>query len=122
RKGMSMMGSDQDDVLLVPWTSAMVRLSRDNAFRSFNIQAANADAVPDVQSQITDLLRQRHRITDGREDDFIVRTQEEISETATQTSRVMTMLLASIAGVSLLVGGIGIMNIMLVSVTERTRE
>jgi putative ABC transport system permease protein len=76
----------------------------------------------DVQNQISELLRQRHRIAEGQDDDFIVRTQEEISETATATSRIMTVLLGSIAGVSLLVGGIGIMNIMLVSVTERTRE
>jgi putative ABC transport system permease protein len=76
----------------------------------------------DVQQQISELLRQRHKITPEKEDDFLVRTQREISETATETSRVMTILLASIAGVSLLVGGIGIMNIMLVSVTERTRE
>jgi putative ABC transport system permease protein len=68
------------------------------------------------------VLRQRHRIGPGREDDFLVRTQQELSETATETSKVMTMLLGSVAGVSLLVGGIGIMNIMLVSVTERTRE
>jgi putative ABC transport system permease protein len=121
-KGMSMMGSDQDDVVLVPYTTAMVRLSSSTSFRSFNLQAASPKLVPDVRNQVTELLRQRHRITDGREDDFIIRTQEEISETATETSRVMTMLLGSIAGVSLLVGGIGIMNIMLVSVTERTRE
>jgi putative ABC transport system permease protein len=78
--------------------------------------------VPDVQDQITQILRQRHRIAADREDDFLVRTQQEISDTATETSRTMTWLLLSIACVSLLVGGIGIMNIMLVSVTERTRE
>jgi len=121
-KGMSMMGSDQDDVILVPYTSAMVRLMGGTTFRSFNVQAASAKRLPDVQEQITSLLRQRHRIGPGRDDDFIVRTQQEITETATATSKVMTMLLGAIAGVSLLVGGIGIMNIMLVSVTERTRE
>ena len=121
-KGMSMTGSDQDDIVLVPYTSAMVRLSGGTTFRSFNVQGVSAKLLPDIQSQIIDLLRQRHRITDGREDDFIVRTQEEISDMATQTSRTMTVLLGAIAGVSLLVGGIGIMNIMLVSVTERTRE
>jgi putative ABC transport system permease protein len=121
-KGMSMMGSDQDDVILVPYTSAMVRLSGGTTFRSFNVQAADASMLADVQNQISELLRQRHRILEGGDDDFIVRTQEEISETATATSRIMTWLLGSIAGVSLLVGGIGIMNIMLVSVTERTRE
>ena len=121
-KGMSMTGSDQDDVVLVPYTSAMVRLSGGTTFRSFNVQAATPKLLPDVQNQIIEMLRQRHRITDGREDDFIVRTQEEISDMATQTSKTMTVLLGAIAGVSLLVGGIGIMNIMLVSVTERTRE
>ncbi|MGD0536170.1 MAG: ABC transporter permease [Verrucomicrobiota bacterium] len=121
-KGMSMMGSDQDDVVLVPYTSAMKRLTGATIFRSLNVQAANPDVVPDVQTQITSLLHQRHRIGDGKDDDFLVRTQQEISDMATATSKVMTMLLGSVAGVSLLVGGIGIMNIMLVSVTERTRE
>jgi putative ABC transport system permease protein len=121
-KGMNMMGSDQDDVILIPYTSAMKRLTGDTSFRSLTVQAASPAMMPDVQRQITELLRQRHRIMEGREDDFLVRTQQEISDTATETSRVMTALLGSIAGVSLLVGGIGIMNIMLVSVTERTRE
>lgn len=121
-KGMSMMGSDQDDVVLVPYTSAMVRLTGGTSFRSFTVQAASSELVSDVQTQITELLRQRHRISEGMDDDFIVRTQEEISETATATSRIMTWLLGSVAMVSLVVGGIGIMNIMLVSVTERTRE
>ena len=122
-KGMSMSGStDQDDLLLVPYTSAMKRLTGATTFRSFSVQAATADLMPDVQGEIIQLLRQRHRIIEGREDDFIVRTQQEISEAATATSRIMTVLLGAIASVSLLVGGIGIMNIMLVSVTERTRE
>jgi putative ABC transport system permease protein len=121
-KGMSMMGSDQDDVVLVPYTSAMVRLTGATTFRSFTVQAASDKQLPVVQEQITELLRQRHRIGPGRDDDFLVRTQQEISEMATATSRIMTVLLGAIAGVSLLVGGIGIMNIMLVSVTERTRE
>jgi putative ABC transport system permease protein len=121
-KGMSMMGSDQDDILLVPYTSAMVRLSSATTFRSFSVQAGEADLVTNAQDQIVELLRQRHKIGPGRDDDFIVRTQQEISQMATATSRIMTVLLGAIAGVSLLVGGIGIMNIMLVSVTERTRE
>jgi putative ABC transport system permease protein len=121
-KGMSMMGSDQDDIILLPYTSVMKRLTGDTTFRSFNVQAESPALMADVQNQITELLRQRHKIGPNREDDFLVRTQQEISDTATETSRVMTMLLGSIAGVSLLVGGIGIMNIMLVSVTERTRE
>jgi putative ABC transport system permease protein len=121
-KGMNMMGSDQDDILLVPYTSAMKRLSGGTSFRSLNVQAESATRVAEVQEQITNLLRQRHRIGEGRDDDFLVRTQQEISEMATSTSRIMTVLLGAIASVSLLVGGIGIMNIMLVSVTERTRE
>jgi putative ABC transport system permease protein len=122
-KGMSMSGStDQDDLLLVPFTSAMKRLTGATTFRSFSVQAASAELMPAVQQEITELLRQRHRIGPGRDDDFIVRTQQEISEAATATSRIMTILLAAIASVSLIVGGIGIMNIMLVSVTERTRE
>jgi putative ABC transport system permease protein len=121
-KGMTMMGSDQDDILLVPYTSAMKRLSGGTSFRSLNVQAESAGRVAEVQEQITNLLRQRHRIVEGRDDDFLVRTQQEISEMATSTSRIMTVLLGAIASVSLLVGGIGIMNILLVSVTERTRE
>jgi putative ABC transport system permease protein len=121
-KGVGGMGNDQDDIILVPYTSAMKRLSGGTSFRSFVVQAASPQEVPEVSEAITELLRQRHRIQEGRDDDFIIRTQQEIAETATATSKVMTMLLGSIAGVSLLVGGIGIMNIMLVSVTERTRE
>jgi len=121
-KGAGFRGEDQDDVLLVPYTSAMKRLSGATAFFMLQVQAASADVVPEVSAQITELLRQRHRIPDDKEDDFNIRTQQELSDTATETSKVMTMLLGSIAGVSLLVGGIGIMNIMLVSVTERTRE
>jgi putative ABC transport system permease protein len=121
-KGSSMFGSDQDDVLLVPYTSAMRRLSGDTMFRSIIVQAMSPQSVPHVQEQITDLLRQRHRITENREDDFIIRTQQEISDFATDQAETMTYLLAAVASVSLLVGGIGIMNIMLVSVTERTRE
>jgi len=120
--GMGLGSQDQDDIIFVPYTSAMKRLTGDTTFRSFSIQAASPAAMDDVQQQVTELLRQKHKIGPGKEDDFVVRTQREISETATETSRVMTMLLGSIAGVSLLVGGIGIMNIMLVSVTERTRE
>ena len=121
-KGMSMMGSDQDDVVLVPWTSAMVRLTGADSFRAITVQAESAEQVDQVMEDLTALLRQRHRIRDGAEDDFHVRSQQEIMEMATSTAKTMTILLGAIAGVSLLVGGIGIMNIMLVSVTERTRE
>jgi len=121
-KGMSMMGTDQDDVVLVPWSSAMVRLTGTTSFRSITVQAESAEQVGTVMEELTSLLRQRHRIRDGAEDDFHVRSQQEIMEMATSTAKTMTILLGAIAGVSLLVGGIGIMNIMLVSVTERTRE
>ena len=121
-KGLSVMGSDQDDVVLVPYTSSMKRLGGGTMLRSISAQAANEKELANVQEEITELLRQRHRIQPGRDDDFTVRTQQEIAEAATATSKVMTVLLAAIASVSLLVGGIGIMNIMLVSVTERTRE
>ncbi len=121
-KGMNMMGSDQDDIVLVPFSSALKRLAGGTSFRSISVQASDAKLVPGVQHDLDDLLRQRHKIQDGRDPDFLIRTQQEISNVATSTSRVLTVLLGSVAGVSLVVGGIGIMNIMLVSVTERTRE
>ena len=121
-KGLSVMGSDQDDVVIVPYTSSMKRLGGGTMLRSISAQAASEKELANVQQEVVDLLRQRHRIQPGRDDDFTVRTQQEIAEAATATSKVMTVLLAAIASVSLLVGGIGIMNIMLVSVTERTRE
>ena len=121
-KGMSMMGSDQDDVVLVPWSSALVRLTGTDSFRSITVQAESAEQVEQVMEDIGALLRQRHRLREGAEDDFHVHSQQEIMEMATSTAKTMTILLGAIAGVSLLVGGIGIMNIMLVSVTERTRE
>ena len=117
-----MMGSDQDDAVIIPYTSAMKRLFGMTTLRTINVQTATASQLKPVQDQITSLLRQRHRIMPGRDDDFMVRTQQEIAEAATATARVMSVLLAGIAAVSLVVGGIGIMNIMLVSVTERTRE
>jgi len=121
-KGLSVMGSDQDDVVIVPYTSAMKRLFGGSNLRGITAQASSAKALSTAQEEITDLLRQRHRITPGHDDDFTVRTQEEIAEAANSASQTMRLLLAGIACVSLLVGGIGIMNIMLVSVTERTRE
>jgi putative ABC transport system permease protein len=122
RKGSMPWGGDQDDVILVPFTSAMKRLTGQTTFRFFYVQAEAANRIPEVQTQISELLRQRHRIAADKDDDFMVQTQQEISDRVTATSRIMTVLLGSIASVSLLVGGIGIMNIMLVSVTERTRE
>ncbi|OHE75943.1 MAG: multidrug ABC transporter substrate-binding protein [Verrucomicrobia bacterium GWF2_62_7] len=121
-KGLSVMGSDQDDVIIVPYTSAMKRILGATTLRSIMVQAADATQLPVVQQQLTELLRQRHRIQPGRDDDFTVRGQQDIAEMATAQSKTMTVLLGAIASVSLIVGGIGIMNIMLVSVTERTRE
>ncbi len=121
-KGLSPQGTDQDDIVIMPYTSAMKRVVGGTTLRGINVQVATPNDLAPAQQQITALLRQRHNIRPGRDDDFTVRNQQEIAETATATSRVMTALLGSIAGVSLIVGGIGIMNIMLVSVTERTRE
>src|SRR5437773_3832529 len=121
-KGLSPQGVDQDDIVIMPYTSAMKRVIGGTNLRNINVQIGDARQVEAAQQQIIALLRQRHNIRPGRDDDFTVRTQQEIAEAATATSRVMTVLLGAIAGVSLVVGGIGIMNIMLVSVTERTRE
>ena len=121
-KGLSIMGSDQDDVIVLPYTSAMKRVMGVTTLRGINIQVEKASDMAPAQQQIVSLLRQQHGIRPGKDDDFTVRSQEEIAAMATATSKVMTMLLGAIASVSLVVGGIGIMNIMLVSVTERTRE
>ena len=121
-KGVSMFGSDQDDTLIMPYTTAMKRFSGVTTLRTINVQASTSDEVTAVQNGITELLRQRHRIQPGRDDDFMIRNPQEFAEAQNATAETMTALLAGIAGVSLLVGGIGIMNIMLVSVTERTRE
>jgi putative ABC transport system permease protein len=121
-KGSGFGGQDQDDVIMIPWTSAMTRLTGGTTFRNLSLQGASADQLEEISADISSLLRQRHRIPEGQDDDFFIRTQTETLETFTSTAKTMTMLLGSIAGVSLLVGGIGIMNIMLVSVTERTRE
>ena len=121
-KGLSPQGTDQDDIVIMPYTSAMKRVVGGTTLRGIDVQVATPDDLEPAQQQITSLLRQRHNIRPGSDDDFTVRNQQEIAETATATSKVMTLLLGAIASVSLVVGGIGIMNIMLVSVTERTRE
>ena len=121
-KGQTGQGTDQDDTVMIPYTTMQKRLMRITWLQSIVVRAVNAERVQEAQEQITLLLRQRHRIGSDREDDFNVRNLSDIAEAAQSTARVMAILLGSVAGISLLVGGIGIMNIMLVSVTERTRE
>jgi putative ABC transport system permease protein len=121
-KGQSGQGTDQDDTVMIPYTTMQKRLMRITWLQSIVVKAVNAERVQEAQEQIKSLLRQRHRIGLEREDDFNVRNLSDIAEAATTTARVMSVLLGSVASISLLVGGIGIMNIMLVSVTERTRE
>ena len=122
RKGGAASGADQDDIVIVPYTSAQKKLLGHRHFGIILVSAVNRNLIPQAQQEITDLLRQRHRIPSDADDDFTIRSQSDIAATAEATSKVMTILLGSIASVSLLVGGIGIMNIMLVSVTERIRE
>jgi putative ABC transport system permease protein len=122
RKGQDPQGRDQDDTALAPYTAVQKKLLGNTRVQVAYVSAVSQDATYTAQAQITDLLRQRHKLAAGAADDFTVRNMSDIAEAANETNNIMTMLLASIAGVSLLVGGIGIMNIMLVSVTERTRE
>lgn len=121
-KGQSAGGQDQDDTVIIPLTTAQERMMGITYVQTISVQAANSDTVDQVQEGITTLLRARHGITADKSDDFTVRNLASVMETAQETTATITMLLGSIAAISLLVGGIGIMNIMLVSVTERTRE
>jgi putative ABC transport system permease protein len=121
-KGQSGMGQDQDDVIFVPYTTVMKKLRGVTFIQQVTVSAASAAETSAVADSIAALLRVRHKIQPGDQDDFMVRTIEEMASVRKEATQTMTALLASIAGVSLLVGGIGIMNIMLVSVTERTRE
>jgi putative ABC transport system permease protein len=121
-KGSSGMGQDQDDIVLVPLDTALTRLMKDKYLNSIEISATSASLMKEAQTEIDQILRESHRLSSTDTADFDIMNQSEIIKTATQTSNTLTSLLAAIAGVSLLVGGIGIMNIMLVSVTERTRE
>jgi putative ABC transport system permease protein len=122
RKGQNAMGQDQDDVILAPYTTVTRRLTWFPYLRQILVSATTPSNIPVAQSQIADLLRMRHKIAVYDQDDFTIRNQADLATAATATTEILTILLASIASVSLLVGGIGIMNIMLVSVTERTRE
>ncbi len=121
-KGAGMGGMDQDDRLVVPYTTAMKRITGSRYLRAITLQVAQADEMNRAEAQVTSLLRQRHRLAADADADFKIMNQKEIADTVGSISQVITLLLASIAGMSLVVGGIGIMNIMLVSVTERTRE
>jgi putative ABC transport system permease protein len=120
-KGQGAFGQDQDDVIFAPYTTVQKKLQGIQHINNISVSAETPDTAP-VAAAITEALRLRHKLAPGEPDDFTVRTQEEIASLRTETTRTMTVLLAAIAGVSLVVGGIGIMNIMLVSVTERTRE
>ncbi len=123
-KGAGQFGEDQDDVVFIPYSTVNKKLrGRDGTnISQIDISAASADSIEVVADQIADTLREEHALGPGEDNDFMVRTQEDLTRIRSQTTQTMTGLLASIAGVSLIVGGIGIMNIMLVSVTERTRE
>ncbi len=116
------MGQDQDDLVVAPYTTVMRLLKKSAKIDMFMASAVSRSAVEQAQTEIEALLRQRHRLAPGQDSDFMIRSQQEIAQTADETSKTLSTLLASAASISLLVGGIGIMNIMLVSVTERTRE
>lgn len=123
-KGSAAFGQDQDDTVLIPWTTCR-RVLQNSPFNNVNqilVSAVSTEAIPAARLEIAAILRQRHRLAESADDDFSVTDMTEVTEMISQVSRVMTLLLTAIASISLIVGGIGIMNIMLVSVTERTRE
>ena len=122
RKGQDQQGRDQDDIAFAPYTTVQKKVLGSPRLQVAYASAISQDATYTAQEQITELLRQRHKLGDNEANDFTVRNMTDIAEAANETNNTMTLLLACIASVSLLVGGIGIMNIMLVSVTERTRE
>ena len=121
KKGQNAVGQDQDDIVIIPYTTAQTRLSGSTRIFQILVSATSQQDIAAAQQEVTAIMHESHKIGDG-DDDFTVRNQTEIANAAQGTTKIMTWLLASIASVSLIVGGIGIMNIMLVSVTERTRE
>lgn len=121
-KGQTAVGTSNDDVILAPSKTVLDRLSGGRFISSIQVSAISAEKSIAAQSELKSIMREAHKLEQGEDDDFTIQDQSDIAEAATETSRVLTYLLASVAGVSLIVGGIGIMNIMLVSVTERTRE
>ncbi len=121
-KGQNAMGMDQDDIVLVPYSTAQKKLIGGTYAQTIFASAQTATEINEASAEITQFLRDRHKLNPWEDNDFVVRTQSDLGSAAESTASTMTMLLASIASISLIVGGIGIMNIMLVSVTERTRE
>jgi len=121
-KGQSAEGNDQDDMILAPYTTVQTRLSGHSYIPQILASTFSPDEIPSATAEIASIMRESHGLAEWEEDDFTVRNQSDLADAAQGTTQIMTLLLSAVAGISLLVGGIGIMNIMLVSVTERTRE
>jgi putative ABC transport system permease protein len=122
KKGQNSFGQDQDDTVIIPYTTVQKKISGISWVQQIMVSVASEDDIESAMSSMSSLLRQRHKLRQSEDDDFMVRSPDELAQASAQTSQILTYLLGSVASVSLLVGGIGIMNIMLVSVTERTRE